>query len=85
MLITLTWDPPTTKYYGHPLENLAGYYINHSTDGFSWRRLNSTPVTDNHYTADLPPGYHAFTVQAVDSSGNISQPSNLLELTIPNS
>ncbi len=82
MQVILSWDPPTTKYYGHPLENLVGYYISHSTDGFSWCRLNSEPLPSNRYTGDFPAGYHAFFVQAVDTFGNISQPSNILELSL---
>ena len=82
MNVTLTWDPPTTKYYGHPLGNLAGYYVNHSTDGFSWRRVNDEPISENRITLSLDSGYHAFTVQAVATYGNISQPSHLLAPTL---
>ena len=81
---TIAWDAPTTKYNGHPLDNLWGYFIEVTQDFISWQRLNSEPHTTTQFTGSIPKGDAWFIILAVDTEGNVSSPSEemFLELTI---
>ena len=80
---TIKWDAPTTKYNGHPLDNLLGYFIEYTQDFISWHRLNTEPHTTTEFIGTVPNGETWFIVLAVDTERNVSSPSPdmYLELT----
>jgi len=82
MIITLAWDPVTTNYDDSTIEDLAGYFVSHSTDDEHWERLTTTPITQATYQHDASVGIHYYTVAAVDDYGNVSWESDVLEVTI---
>ena len=71
----LAWDAPTTKYNGWPLDNLAGYFVEISTNLVTWTRCNAEPFITANATVSIPPGDVYFIVIAVDDQGNASTPS----------
>lgn len=79
---TIAWDPPTHKYYGHALQNLAGYFIEITSDGVTWTRLNSEPLPNTHYSGNAPADTAQFIVFAVDDFGNVSTPSPAADLEV---
>ena len=79
---TLTWDAPTTRSDGsplNPLTDLSGYKIHYGTLSQSYTQTvtvvnpGTTPVT---YTLNLTPGTYYFAVTSIDSSGLESTYSN---------
>ncbi|MBN1561966.1 fibronectin type III domain-containing protein [candidate division KSB1 bacterium] len=80
---TIKWDAPTTKYNGHPLDNLYGYFVECSQNFITWIRLTTDPITETEYTDSIDHGDFYFIVLAIDTEGNVSSPSEqmFLELT----
>ncbi|MDZ7721666.1 MAG: hypothetical protein U5R06_02270 [candidate division KSB1 bacterium] len=81
-VIEISWDAVTNKYNGWPLNNLAGYFINLSTDYASWQRLPESPIVADHYDLILPADNYYITVQAIDTEENISSESDTLIFTV---
>ena len=81
-VIEISWDPVTSKYNGWPLNNLAGYFINLSTDFVSWQCIPDSPIVADHYRLILPADDYYVTIQAIDTEGNISSESDTLIFTV---
>jgi Bacterial Ig-like domain (group 2) len=86
--VTLTWDAPTTRSDGsplNPLTDLSAYKISYGTLSQSYTQTVTvvnpgvTPVT---YTLDLAPGAYYFAVSAIDASGQESTNSNEASKTL---
>jgi hypothetical protein len=82
---TLDWTPPTDNTNGTALTNLAGYQINYGTSASD---LNQTVRIANagltsYVVSDLSAGTWYFTVEAYNSAGVLSAPSNMGSVTIP--
>jgi len=76
--VSIAWNPPTTDADGSSLNDLAGYRILFGSQSQSYS--NTIDVENGGLTRyvipNLAPGRYFFAIQAVDSSGNRSQPSN---------
>ena len=79
--ITFAWDAPTTKYGGHPMLNLAGYFVNFSPDGLYWQRLNSDYIQSTIFTDTRPFGTYNYSIQATDDQQNVSTSCQDIEVT----
>jgi hypothetical protein len=82
--VTLSWDSPTLRADGSPLEDLAGFRILYGT---SSQALGTTIELDNPglsgYVVDgLRPGTWYFAMTVVDHSGVQSDPSPTLEVSL---
>jgi hypothetical protein len=82
--VTLSWEAPTSNTDGTPLTNLSGYRIYY---GFSPTDLSQTVEINGvgiqtYVLDDLPSGTWYFAVMALDSSGDESELSNIVEKTI---
>lgn len=73
------WEAPTHKYYGHDLENLAGYFIEVTSDYVTWTRLNTDPIPNAQYSGNAPADTSHAVVYAVDDQGNVSTSSPVVE------
>ena len=79
---TVAWDAPTHKYYGHELTNLAGYFIEITSDVVTWTRLNAEPIPTDSYSGDAPADTIQFLIYAVDDQDNVSTPSPAADLEV---
>jgi len=78
--VTLTWIPPTQKTDETALTNLAGYKIQYGTDSSA---LNQTidlknPGLSTYVVENLTPATYYFAIQAYTSTGEESDPSNVV-------
>lgn len=82
---TLDWTPPTDNTNGTTLTNLAGYQINYGTNAsdLSQSVKIANPGLTSYMVTALSAGTWYFTVQAYNSSGTMSAPSNVGSKTIP--
>lgn len=69
--ITLTWEPPTTRVDGSPLEGELTYRV--LVDG---PNPGSYTVSDPPVVVNVPGGTWGYSVVAIDSNGLESEPSN---------
>lgn len=69
--ITLTWEPPTTRVDGSPLEGEITYRV--LVDG---PNPGSYTVSDPPVVVNVPGGTWGYSVVAIDSNGLESEPSN---------
>jgi hypothetical protein len=76
---TLTWVPPTMNTNGSPLTDLAGYTIRYGNDAgaLSQTLTLSDPAATSTVVAGLGAGTWFFAVEAYDSLGHTSAPSNM--------
>jgi hypothetical protein len=73
--VNLIWDANTEK-------DLAGYLILRGDSAQALIRITPAPVQAPTFKDAVPPGFHAFyAVEAVDTAGNISAPSTVMEET----
>jgi hypothetical protein len=82
--VTLSWDAPTSNTNGTPLTNLAGYriYYGYSPTDLS-QTVSITGVGIQTYVLDdLPSGVWYFAIVAINSSGDESALSNIVQKTI---
>jgi hypothetical protein len=82
---TLDWTPPTENTNGTSLTNLAGYQINYgtsSTDLSQTVRVANAGLT-SYVVSDLSAGTWYFAVEAYNTAGVLSAPSNVVSVTIP--
>ncbi|MBN1560348.1 hypothetical protein JW998_08865 [candidate division KSB1 bacterium] len=79
---TIAWDAPTTKYNGHPLDNLYGYFIEITYDFASWQRLNAAPHHQTEYSDSIPNGDVYVLILAVDTLGNVSSHSEAVRIEL---
>jgi len=81
---TLTWQPPTTRTDGSPLNDLAGYRVLWGTTRGQYPnsvRLTNPGIT-SYVVNNLSPATYYFVVVAVDSKGIESGYSNEASKTI---
>jgi len=82
--VTLSWDSPTLRADGSPLNDLAGFRILY---GPSSEALDMTIELDNpelsgYVVNGLRPGTWYFAMTVVDHSGVQSDPSPMLEVSL---
>jgi len=76
-------------FAANPERDVVGYNIFRSTDAAlpkdQWRKLTRTPTDKTTYADDaVEPGVrYYYYVVAVDSAGNVSQPSEVVSETVP--
>lgn len=84
---TLTWILPTTRADGSPLAvaDIAQINLYDSANAPPTTPLKTItdPTILSFTTGALAPGAHSFTVEFVDSAGDISPPSNAVAVTVP--
>jgi hypothetical protein len=82
--VTLSWEAPTSNTDGTPLTDLAGYRIYYgSSPSELSQTVEITSVGIQTYVLDdLPTGTWYFAVMALNSSGNESVLSNIVEKTM---
>jgi hypothetical protein len=74
--VILSWDAPTTKATGAPLDNLSGYkiyYGNSSNNYITWLDVGNVTT---YRIKNLPPGTYYFIVTAYNTAGDESLHSN---------
>ncbi len=71
---TITWEPPTTRADGLPLDDLAGYNIYYGTASRAYATTIrvSNPGLTSYYVDGLAPGTYYFAVTGFDRQGNES-------------
>lgn len=82
--VTLSWEAPTSNTNDTPLTDLAGYriYYGYSATDLS-QTVDITSVGIQTYVLDdLPSGTWYFAVMAINSSGDESALSNIVQKTI---
>jgi len=79
--VNLTWDAPV-----HSPVPIVGYNVYRSSEGdYSYHLLNLAPVTETKYVDTVLQNgrtYH-YTIKSVDAEGTESNPSNVIDVTIP--
>lgn len=83
--VTLAWDAPTLDAMGRPLNDLEGYRLYYSTVLPPSGSAGSTVevgLEARVTVSGLPAGTYYFAVAAVDTAGNVSEPSGALEVEI---
>ena len=78
----LSWTPPTTNSDGSPLADLAAFRLYQGVEPGSYVVVEDTLPSVPHKTVSLQPGRHFFSVAAIDYSGNESEKSEELEITV---
>lgn len=82
--VTLSWQPPTTRVDGSPLENLAGYRIRYGTSSGNYP--NVVAIQNGGVTSavigNLPPATYYFVIAAYDATGLESSNSSVASKTI---
>ena len=81
-LVELEWDPVTTNADGTPIEDLAGYRVEYRQVGGPAKGSVLAGLKTRVELPALVPGTYRCEVRAFDESGNISEPSNTLEVVI---
>jgi hypothetical protein len=78
--ITLNWSAPASSP-----EPITGYITYRSTNGGTYTVLNSTPSTGTTYVdMTVQPGIaYSYYVKSVAQNGSISDPSNMVEASVP--
>ena len=74
--VTLAWDAAA------PADGVAGYYVLEWT-GSDWAILAATSGNPYMISSLTPGSSHTYAVQAYDSAGNVSAPSNQVQVTTP--
>jgi Putative Ig domain len=82
---TLDWTPPTDNTDGTSLTNLAGYQINYGTTANDLTQTVriANPGLTSYMVTDLSIGTWYFAVEAYNTAGVLSAPSNVVSKTIP--
>ena len=79
----LSWQPPTENTDGTPLTDLTEYAIVYGIDGaLDQELIISAPGITSYMITDLPPGYYSFYLEAINSLGIRSAPSNIVSKEI---
>lgn len=82
--VNVSWDAPTTRSDGSPLDDLSGFRIYYGTTSNSYTQ--SVTVNDanstSHVVSNLTPGTYYFAVTAFDGGNNESDYSTEVSLTI---
>ena len=83
--VTLSWDPPTQRDDGTPLNDLAGYKLYWGTALGHYPNLAAIPNPGiaTYVVDELTPGTYYLVATAYDSSGMESDYSNVATETIP--
>ncbi len=75
--IELTWDPNAEA-------DLRGYYVYRSSGAGAWTRLGDVVETPSYSDREVKPGMaYRYAVSSVDQSGNESQRSSAVEVSMP--
>lgn len=79
---SLQWIAPTNNTDGSPLTDLAGYRICRGTNASTLNdcRAHNFPTSTSATWSGLAAGTHYFAVQAVNSKGYTSDPSNVAQV-----
>jgi hypothetical protein len=73
--INLIWDVSAEK-------DLAGYLVLRGDSPAALARITAAPIQAPTFRDAVPQGFHAFyAVEAVDTAGNISAPSTVMDET----
>jgi hypothetical protein len=80
---TLTWVAPTLNTNGTKLTDLAGYYVLYGTNAGALSQTITlpNPGANTYVVSGLSVGTWFFAVEAYDSAGNTSAPSNIASKT----
>ena len=74
--VTLGWDAAA------PADGVAGYYVLEWT-GSAWATVAATSGNPYMISSLTPGSSHTYAIEAYDSAGNISAPSNQVDVTTP--
>ncbi|RJQ55301.1 MAG: hypothetical protein C4526_03900 [Nitrospiraceae bacterium] len=80
--ISLSWDAPATNSDGTPLTDLAGYKIYIGTSTGIYSEIVDAGNVSAYTIENLTPGVYYFVVVAYNTSGNESDFSNEVALTV---
>ena len=82
--VSLSWIPPTQRTDDTALTNLAGYKIQYGTDSAALNQtidLNNAGLT-SYVVENLAPATYYFTIKAYTSTGEESDPSNVVSKVV---
>ena len=83
--VTLTWDAPLENEDGSALNDLSGYRVYEGSETGVYSQYTDTDLASTSVTiGDLAGGSHYFAVAAYDASGNESELSNELVVSLGN-
>ncbi|UCF19378.1 MAG: fibronectin type III domain-containing protein [Gemmatimonadota bacterium] len=84
--VTLVWEAPAASADGSPVDDLAGYRVLYGrTSPLAPENSVSRDVgiVTTWTVRDLEPGVYYFTVLAIDTRGNVSEPAVEVSVELP--